>query len=326
MNKRNIIEEIEQKRVGEFYDIYNWFHTLRAAFTSYKNVELHPEFLKYFPISLVSFLENFYRASIKELVNSGDPYFEKISKFKNINPDFTVFRAVQDKKITVGDFIAHLLPLSSLEHINGHLSILLDKNFLDELKPVIIGWDSDNNEMDPKMALPLISQLFQVRHKIAHEDSSTLKIDIDEIERYFKAVDILVTSTKEYIYELLGLYSSLTQAELTEKAMNDFNQENEELERVHNSIKSFLSSPDYQTERTIYEHPGDEDYKSFLELIKVWDEFKVKDSKFEADFVAKGGTLWRTIYYMHASIITADRKKELRERFKTLLDDTKEEK
>ena len=96
-----------------------------------ENGELH----RYIPIGMIACMESFFRISIKELIDTGSPFLDRASNLREIKFDFTIVQAIQGKKLTVGDFLSHLLPMKSLEDINNTISVLTEKDFLNELKP-----------------------------------------------------------------------------------------------------------------------------------------------------------------------------------------------
>jgi hypothetical protein len=140
--KRDILQEIASiKSRSEFNSRYDYSSRLSdieyalKEFSEY-NGEFNQELLKYVPISTVACFEAFFNSAIKEIIDFGKPYSNNVAKFnqaKNVKLDFEVVAAIQTKSLTVGEFVAHLLPYNSLEDINSNLSILIDEDFLQGL-------------------------------------------------------------------------------------------------------------------------------------------------------------------------------------------------
>lgn len=95
------------------------------------------ELLKYIPIATVACYEAFFRSTVKEIVDFGKPYSNHVANYnqsKNVKLDFEVISAIQTKTLTVGDFVSHILPYNNLSDVVSNISVLIDRDFMEELK------------------------------------------------------------------------------------------------------------------------------------------------------------------------------------------------
>jgi hypothetical protein len=83
------------------------------------------EFYRHIPVGLVACTEGYFRMVIADLIDHGSPFRENAGKFPNITFSLDTALALQKQSVSVGEFVAHLLPLSSLEDINRTLTTLL---------------------------------------------------------------------------------------------------------------------------------------------------------------------------------------------------------
>jgi hypothetical protein len=97
------------------------------------------ELIRYFPVALIACVEGYFRMAIKDLIDAGEPYLSNAEKpASSLKLDFSLLRAVHGKTITVGELVAHGVPLSRLEHIENVLSSLLGIGFLHSLRTTTV--------------------------------------------------------------------------------------------------------------------------------------------------------------------------------------------
>jgi hypothetical protein len=92
----------------------------------------------FFVIRTVTFLEVLARAWIAQLVDYGPPYVENaIPLAKNhLKFDFELVRAIQGRTITLGDIVAHSVPVNSFPQLIGHFGTLIGQPFVEHE----LGW------------------------------------------------------------------------------------------------------------------------------------------------------------------------------------------
>ena len=165
------------------------------------------ELLRYFPIGAVAILEGYFRLAIRDIIDAGHSYRNNIKNISDIKFNITNILAIYEKKITLGEFISHLLPINSLEDINRNISILINKDFLKELRKVKFKMDDDKPSITMgKVASDIykkIKNMFELRHIHCHELAISEKLDIEEIRKMQGAVVLFVFVTDNLLLTLL---------------------------------------------------------------------------------------------------------------------------
>ncbi len=235
MNKRNLIEEILAKKQREEFDIFWADLRLGSIKNSFERmVELGKEdktLLSLYNIGIAACIEIAVRSTVRRLIDYGSPYVDRIEKFKTeLRFDLDVIKALHDKRISFGDFVSHLLPITGVEHINSHLDILFGTklrtslaNVREFVEPpdefflcgeeeftngndVYLEYEKNRNESplivaDVDLLMNDINKLYGARHFTAHEanfDSITLdefRIFLNSGECFIRALDELVAQT-----------------------------------------------------------------------------------------------------------------------------------
>jgi hypothetical protein len=305
---RDIIEEIIQARSRRKSDsaMFELFMRLSMLERAFKNRgELDAELLKYFPVALVACLEAYSRLAIKEMIDAGSPFLDHSAKLLgNAKLDFDILKALHGKQITIGEFIAHNIPISRLSHINHALSALLEKDMLTELRTVADRWSYEvqGNPKTPILSDPdgtytAVSKTFELRHIICHEMASNYEVEVLDIERGFTATAIFLKATDELISETLHPNAPLTQTEMNIEAGAQLDAALHEVDALSDNIKNRLNP---------------ERVEQFAKAYAAWRTYMEIWAQFEADF-HKGGTIWPTIYCGSAAAIAQSRIDQLKE-------------
>jgi hypothetical protein len=144
------------------------------------------ELLAYFPIAIVALLEAYTRGLIADLIDAGEPFAHNARDLKEASFDLDAVLAIDRKRMSPGDFIAHSLPISSLDHIDNYLSILIQgdtrskdrrrrsERFLERLKSVPLyfsGRQAVGDKLPPinDAVYDKLREMFQMRHELCHE-------------------------------------------------------------------------------------------------------------------------------------------------------------
>ena len=297
------IVEMRRRRKSDYRmgELFIRLVHLEEAFAT--RADLDPELLKYFPVALVACLEGYFRLAIKELIDAGSPYLDRAAKLLGGSKlDIEVLKALHGKQISIGEFIAHSVPLSNIAHVNTALSALLDKDFLSELRSVAARWEYEVQGKakapilaDPDSTYAAVSRTFQIRHIVCHEMATEFAAASSEIEEGFKATTTFLKAAEELIGETLHPNAPLTQTDMNIAAANELNAALDEMRSVSGAIRRTLE-------------PGrveqfDRADATWLEFMKAW-------ATFEADEF-KGGTIWPTIHSGTATALTRARAAEL---------------
>ncbi|MDI1284022.1 MAG: DUF1311 domain-containing protein [Reyranella sp.] len=182
----------------------------------------------FIPIRIVTELEVFARAWIKELIDHGTPYAEHaatLAKDVGIKFDYAVSQALIGQRFSLGDLVSHSVSVNSFDQLIGNFNKLLGHDFLPSLKDVHDRWSV---ELHGKPKTPIIedmdamcrhlSRLFEVRHVVVHEKPSVPVFSEGDIASFFSAAQMLIQATNErFTFLRHGLYP-LTQMDMNIEA------------------------------------------------------------------------------------------------------------
>jgi hypothetical protein len=266
VSKHDLISEIEGKklRFPTCHEASFRLFYLQDSFTEHEKTSPQPGPIhSLFLIGLAACLEVAIRDAIRKLIDHGSPFIDRISQFKDVlRLDVDVGRALHDRKISFGDLVSHLLPVSNLEQIYSHFSILLGADFRQVLtdarefvEPTIselLGDEPGENEtekpeseLEPSdSARPLLpiadvedlmaslGRLFRARHIAAHEADFEL-ISSDDLHGFFRTAEVFIHALDEIVSQIIepnmprtGMGMSLVASKEASKA----HQEMQELE------------------------------------------------------------------------------------------------
>lgn len=302
MAKRDVVAEIlevKTRKIGANSETLKFrFEEINKAYGSLSG-SMQPgstaifEMQKYFPIAVVATLEGYFRSLFAELIDAGSPYIENAAKFgekKDIKFDFTIVKSISGKQISLGEFIAHSLPLSSIRDIDFSMSTILGREFLKQLgeakttkisHPLSVSLipilDNSNN------IYRLVSRAFELRHIYCHEIASFESLANNEIEDLLTAAKAFVYGTAQYIADLnyVEYDVGMTQADMNEQSEGSKNDKLLALNEVFSKLKSLIP----------------EDQHSRLNDWQIkWEQAAKDYSQEYAEFLGGGGTIWPVLY------------------------------
>lgn len=324
---RNYVEEILSiSRSKESRTAYYNLTGLTGVFSDVSKLPL--ETLKYIPVTLVAHLEVYIRAAIKELVDHGEPYLSRSEKFKkSLDFNFTVIKALSEKTITLGDFIAHLLPISTLSHVDSHLSVLTDSKLLEDLKSITASKFTLENEImneevsivipKPDETYAAIKKLFEIRHIIVHEVGPNDLIPQEEIPYYIEQMVSFVEAIDQVISKDLYPLGMLSQSEMNALAYESLSKSEENLNslitRIADDIKSNSNSKHFYSSAFDRGNPK-EAYKNFDKAHKAWLKYKKLYTGFLNSYYYSG-TMWPAVIGGILETMTDNRTQELKNSF-----------
>ena len=222
--------------------------TLLEYSYDYRNTE-DKELLKYFPIAIVACLETFFRLSIKQIIDFGEPYLSNAeSILPKTNIGFDVLKGLHGDAITIGDVISHSISVSNLGHIVSNLNNLLKIDFINEVSNVKDRWaieiDKQPDEpiiSNPDELLKYISKTFELRHIFCHETASNLKLQDKDIEKCFEYSVIFLKASEELINQIMYPNAPLTQTDINLQTYKDYTSEKDNLDSLIQELETLLS-------------------------------------------------------------------------------------
>ena len=207
--KRDYVSEILEKRsrllarADREKQIIRRVHPLVEGFRAIKSLKralrFRDEWLKYGAIGYIACIEGYFKMLFADLINIGLPFSENIKQFTDLSFKIDSVVAIYSKQVNLGEFISHLLPINSVTDINHHMSVIIDKDFIDFLynEPTDI-------ELNPKpvkevfpQIVPDLEDLFRLRHVFCHELAIKGKVPVKRIEKGMSAAAMFVTYTEE---------------------------------------------------------------------------------------------------------------------------------
>lgn len=216
--KRDTIEEILEinarlfknedrgiEFVNRYGPLYRALHYIKENIDSNQNeqsIEIQNELLRHFPVSLVATLEGYFRLLVRDVINTHEPFKQNLSKFADLKFDVSSVLAIDSSKISLGEFVAHILPLNDLAKINRAMSMLLTRDFLKDVKALInINYyiKVESSKDNAKLIVRNLNEMFRIRHIICHEISTKEQLSILQVEEMFKSVSMFVISTDAYL-------------------------------------------------------------------------------------------------------------------------------
>lgn len=318
--KRNLINEISTIRYrtkpeSRYYADHKLQELERLIIEYIADLESpNKELLKYAPIATVACFETFFRSIIKELIDSGKPYVENATQFnqsKNVKVDFDVILAIQSKQVTVGEFISHILPCNNLEDVNSNLSTLTKIDFLDSLKKFdrqsIFKEQNENSSLYRDNVNQIISDIkrtFELRHIFCHEYYTTVKLDPNEILRCLRSARVFLKQVSNFIWNLVHPNSPETQTEMNIKTNEEFEQIEQELTQLIDTIKELKGDNQLGYVNPIL----------FDKTISDWKQYrKTKAEADSARFI--GGTIYPSVYASSMAWTTKEKIMSLKDEF-----------
>lgn len=215
---------------GEQYDSVL---RLRQLTTSLKNLgeSADAELYRHFPVAAVAVLETHFKSVVSLTINTGSPYLERgLSLVKDrIKSAVDVLPSLHKKTVTLGEFVAHVLPFNSLSSLEVALSTLFDQS-LKELVKNAVGIYQQRNEYIEKTPLvknvahlwEALSKAFEMRHILAHEAATKYEISYADALSSLKAVGDFTEVVDALLWTTVWKDEPLTQYEMNVHAWNEY--------------------------------------------------------------------------------------------------------
>lgn len=324
MKKRDLIEEVKLiKSRAEYnsrYDLssrLNDIENVLSEFAKY-NGDLNSELLKYIPISTVACFESFFRSTVKDLIDFGKPFSDRIADFnqsKNIKLDFDIVAAIQTKTLTIGEFVAHILPYNNYNDINSNISTLIGTDFSNELKKyrptsefLIESIELDDFQERFPEIFESINRIFELRHIFCHEFATNLKIDREQVISDFKNCKFFLEHTNWFIWHILYPNEPIAQTDMNIAAYEKYELKNLELETLIKFIKAKSNKDEFEML----------DDELLDKNIEIWKEYRESFARYKANFV-EGGSMYPLIYGDALTLITEEKIESMQKEFEILL-------
>lgn len=305
---RDIIQEIatirERRRFGSaIAELPLRLFALEQAFKAHDKKQ--SELTRYFPVALIACVEGYFRMVIKDLIDFGEPFLTNAEKPASLlKLDFSVLRAVHGKTITVGELVAHSVPLSRLEHIETVLSSLLDTGFLHSLRTTKDRWAHEIRGVpcapilsNPDEIFAGVARTFELRHIICHEIASAYEVESDEVAQCLECCVAFLRAADEFISETINPGAPLTQTDMNIAAGKSLNDQRDILAEAVATIRKGLNSVELIA--------FDESQEKWDSYCEAWVNFIVGER-------SSSGTIWPLIYASEAEAVVTRRLKDIK--------------
>lgn len=290
--------------------------TLKRAYNN--SAEINVELLRYAPIATVSMLEAFVRYTISELCNRGEPFIGNALKnpeLKDRKFDLKLLSTLHTTNITVGDLIAHAVPVKRLDSVLSIIGSISGYDFKVALKNVHNRWDTEVRGLPAipiidniDLTLGYLSSAFEYRHIYAHELADKHQITPDEVTNIIASLELFINASTAVLSNILHPNSPLTQKDMTEKACEMCKMARDSLNRGIEEIKASLS----ENQRLCFE-----------KVVNMWRIFANEWGKFEG-LKADGSSMQTMLGCMGLRDATVTFEKMLKDTYLSLADEQRD--
>jgi hypothetical protein len=110
----------------------------------------------FYVIRAVTVLEVFARRNVAALIDQGEQYVNRaVELSKHFKIDLALVRAIHGRTITIGDVVAHNVPLNSFGQLIGYFDTLLGKPIRPLLEEAIDRWATEIGQNIATLIRPL---------------------------------------------------------------------------------------------------------------------------------------------------------------------------
>ena len=271
-------------------------------------------------VGIVACVEVAARDAIRQLVDSGDPYDQRVGDLLKSELRFTldVVRAFRDRKVSLGEFVAHLLAISSIDQMVAYFDVLLDSSFRQSLIAL-----ADEGEANiESVSTPLVpdvdgmmramSRAFAARHVTAHEAdfAATSK---DEVREFLAQAVLFESALYELVRQCVGPMVGPSALHDSLIAMQHANEIANELQTTYNKLVEILRSGLLDTTRPDVLQALDASQNAF-------DKYLAEEVSFRLAFHNPGsGNSMRAIEAWATGAFSRQRNEDLKEAVSTAI-------
>lgn len=259
----------------------------------------------FYLIKAVTILEVFTRRQIAALIDHSRPYTDRaVELSKQIKMDFATVREVQGRAITLGDIVAHSVPVNSFSQIMGYFETLVGKPFRPLLEQAVDRWRVEIKKLPPEPIIAdfdalanHISRLFEVRNILCHELPESPIFNQAEVDEFLVDATRFAKATEAVLhFEKHGL-TPLTQTEMNIDAMKRLREKEEELNLLLSEIQTRVINDDKEA-------------ASLNEAQEKWVSYRNAHCDF-LTWLNQGGTIRTTLWVGSAQSMTMTRIAEI---------------
>jgi uncharacterized protein YecT (DUF1311 family) len=268
----------------------------------------------FYVIRAVTLMEVFTRRNLADTIDHDRTFTDRAIEFsKHVKIDFALVKDIQGKTITLGDILAHSVPVNSFGQVVGYFETLLGKPLRPLLEAIVDRWDTEIMKKPRALIVDdydgmarSLSRLFEVRHILCHEAPRKSAYEVSEIDGFLDKAIRLVKALHEILtLERFGLVP-LTQTAMNIAAAEELTKTEAEMNKLLISIETRLKEVDSKP----ISIPGYESDASWLEHLKNVQEKWLAYRKAHCDFetyLNRGGTIRSLLWGKEAMRLTERR-------------------
>ncbi len=242
MKARKDILEGQHRSFNRFRDLVDSFRASRQSAAAIQ--------YEIYPVRAIALLELFTRSWARQLVDGSRTFGERaLPLLQSMKPDYVFFLEIAEKKLSLGDVVAHVIPFSSVDHVMTTFQKLSEKKMQDELASVVDRWSTEvlGNIEKPVLSevgatLRRVANVFTLRHKIAHEAYELSLSDKEELDSDLQAIADLANALDWYLISELYGKIPLTQTDMNLGAMSKAAEANERMADVMKELEHLLQN------------------------------------------------------------------------------------
>ncbi len=179
----------------------------------------------FYPMRAVTLLEVFVKTWITRLIDHGSPYAENAAGLaaSGVKFDYNVALALRGKKLSMGELVAHGLPVNRIEDVAGPFSTVLGRDIFALIETTVDRFKVERQDeprrpivQDMKRLRARIAELFRVRHILTHELPKTKPYAPNDVEGFLGSVVEFMQATDQALRTQLFGHYPLTPMEMAE--------------------------------------------------------------------------------------------------------------
>lgn len=272
MKKRNYIEEILNVKSREktifFESLYFKIEEINTALEKFKKIkgEVPNEIIRYFPITIVSCIQSYFRDIVIKLIDTGEPYVDNISQLnqiQNFKFNIEIIKALKKDRFSIGELVAHLLSCNNLSDFNKYISVLLKIDLLSELSK---NYKIENDDLKVNFGevISSVKNIFELRNIFCHEYAFNNVLIFEEVKIMVRNSILFLYLVNDYISKVLNPKVQEEEIDINAKSEKEYLILNEKVKDLVDAIIK---------QYNVNDHKGFFNENLFKESITKWREY-----------------------------------------------------
>jgi len=307
MSVRDVLKEISEikSRRLHSYAFTELEARLRSIEEGFKRLKADDnELVKYFPVAMIAVVESYFRQSIQQLIDVGDPFAAQAAGLAGqVKIDYEMLKAIGGRATTIGELIGHSVKLSRFDQLNSCVSTVIGQSFTRFLESAPDRWEVEiNNRKDARIlnnaqqVFSSVGALFEARHIICHESAAAFSLDVARTKELMDGCfEFLLASEKAFMY-LMDPNAPLTQTEMNFSAYESLRAVEETLEKKIAAIRDQLEASTLQ---------------EFNNAQMLWEGFRDAWVMYKVGPEEEGGSIWPLEFCGEMKFLVRDRLSQL---------------